>query len=219
MLQLGRVMNQTRERTNEEWLEDLRGPEKDQAIADLREILSRGLFFALVNRVPRNKLDPLVDDFAQDSLLRVLDNLDTFRGEAKFTTWAQKIAVRVALTELRRQRWKDISLEELLPEEYEGDFTPSVLTDPGPTPESQVSRDRMVALVHRLVMEELTERQRKAMLAVVYGGMPLEEVARRMDTNRNALYKLLYDARKRLQKALADQGLSPDEVLAAFDEA
>jgi RNA polymerase sigma-70 factor (ECF subfamily) len=219
MLQLGGVMNQTRERTNEEWLEDLRGPEKDQAIADLREILSRGLFFALVNRVPRNKLEPLVDDFAQDSLLRVLDNLDTFRGEAKFTTWAQKIAVRVALTELRRQRWKDISLEELLPEEYEGDFTPSVLTDPGPTPESQVSRDRMVALVHRLVMEELTERQRKAMLAIVYGGMPLEEVARRMDTNRNALYKLLYDARKRLQKALADEGLSPDEVLAAFDEA
>ena len=219
MLQLGGVMNQTQERTNEEWLEDLRGPEKDQAIADLREILSRGLFFALVNRVPRNKLEPLVDDFAQDSLLRVLDNLDTFRGEAKFTTWAQKIAVRVALTELRRQRWKDISLEELLPEEYEGDFTPSVLTDPGPTPESQVSRDRMVALVHRLVMEELTERQRKAMLAIVYGGMPLEEVARRMDTNRNALYKLLYDARKRLQKALADEGLSPDEVLAAFDEA
>ena len=212
-------MNQTQERTNEEWLEDLRGPQKDQAIADLREILSRGLFFALVSRVPRNKLDPLVDDFAQDSLLRVLDNLDTFRGEAKFTSWAQKIAVRVALTELRRQRWKDISLEELLPEEYEGDFTPSVLTDPGPTPEGQVSRDRMVALVHRLVMEELTERQRKAMLAIVYGGMPLEEVARRMDTNRNALYKLLYDARKRLQKALADQGLSPDEVLAAFDEA
>ena len=212
-------MNQTQERTNEEWLEDLRGLQKDQAIADLREILSKGLFFALVNRVPRNKLDPLVYDFAQDSLLRVLDNLDTFRGEAKFTTWAQKIAVRVALTELRRQRWKDISLEELLPEEYEGDFTPSVLTDPGPTPEGQVSRDRMVALVHRLVMEELTERQRKAMLAIVYGGMPLEEVARRMDTNRNALYKLLYDARKRLQRALADEGLSPDEVLAAFDEA
>ena len=212
-------MNQTQERTNEEWLEDLRGLQKDQAIADLREILSKGLFFALVNRVPRNKLDPLVDDFAQDSLLRVLDNLDTFRGEAKFTSWAQKIAVRVALTELRRQRWKDISLEELLPEEYEGDFTPSVLTDPGPTPEGQVSRDRMVALVHRLVMEELTERQRKAMLAIVYGGMPLEEVARRMDTNRNALYKLLYDARKRLQRALADEGLSPDEVLAAFDEA
>ncbi len=212
------MTSQPRDRTNKEWLEDLRGPERDQAIADLREILSKGLFFALVNRVPRNKLDPLIDDFAQDSLLKVLDNLDTFRGESKFTTWAQKIAVRVAFTELRRQRWKDISLEDLLPEDVQGDFTPAILTDPDPDPEGQVIRSRMVEIVHRLVMEELTERQRKAMLAIVYGGMPLEEVARRMDTNRNALYKLMYDARKRLQKRLAAEGLSPEEVLAAFDE-
>jgi RNA polymerase sigma-70 factor (ECF subfamily) len=212
------VTEKTHDRTNEEWLADLRGPYKDQAIADLRENLTRGLFFALVNRVPRNKLDALVDDFAQDALIKILDNLDTFRGESRFNTWAQKIAVRVAFTELRRQRWKDISLEDLLPQDVQGDFTPAILTDSGPTPEDQVIRDRMVELVNRLVMEELTERQRKAMLAIVYGGMPLEEVARHMGTNRNALYKLMYDARKRLQKRLAAEGLSPEEVLAAFDE-
>ena len=218
MLQLDEVTDQTHERSNQEWLDDLRGADKDLAIADLREILSKGLFFALVNRVPRNQLDALIDDFVQDALLKVLDNLGTFRGEAKFTTWAQKIAVRVAFTELRRQRWKDISLEDLLPEEIQGDFTPAVLTDPGPDPESQVVRSSMVEIVNRLVMEELTERQRKAMLAVVYGGMPLEEVARRMDTNRNALYKLMYDARKRLQKRLAEEGLTLEEVLAEFDK-
>lgn len=218
MLQLDDVSDQSRERSNQEWLEDLRGPDKDQALGDLREILSKGLFFALVNRVPRNQLDALIDDFVQDALLKVLDNLDTFRGEAKFTTWAQKIAVRVAFTELRRQRWRDISLEELLPEEIQGDFTPAVLTDPGPDPEAQVVRSSMLETVNRLVMEELTERQRKAMLAVVYGGMPLEEVARRMGTNRNALYKLMYDARKRLQKRLADEGLSIDDVMAEFDK-
>jgi RNA polymerase sigma-70 factor (ECF subfamily) len=212
------VAEKTRDRTNEEWLADLRGPERDQAIADLRENLTRGLFFALVNRVPRNKLDALVDDFAQDALIRILDNLDTFRGESRFNTWAQKIAVRVAYTELRRQRWKDISLEDLLPEDVQGDFTPAVLADTGPTPEGQLIRTRMVELVNRLVMEELTERQRKAMLAIVYGGMPLEEVARRLDTNRNALYKLMHDARQRLQKRLAAEGLSPEEVLAVFDE-
>ncbi|HZD58339.1 MAG TPA: sigma-70 family RNA polymerase sigma factor [Anaerolineales bacterium] len=212
------MADKTRDRTNEEWLADLRGPERDQAIADLRENLTRGLFFALVNRVPSNKLDALVDDFAQDALIRILDNLDTFRGESRFNTWAQKIAVRVAYTELRRQRWKDISLEDLLPEDVQGDFTPAILTDAGPTPEGQMIRTRMVELVNRLVMEELTERQRKAMLAIVYGGMPLEEVARRLDTNRNALYKLMHDARQRLQKRLAAEGLSPEEVLAAFDE-
>jgi RNA polymerase sigma-70 factor (ECF subfamily) len=212
------VIEKARDRTNEEWLADLRGPHKDQAIADLRENLARGLFFALVNRVPRNKLDALVEDFAQDALIKILDNLDTFRGESRFNTWAQKIAVRVAFSELRRQRWKDVSLEDLIPKDFEGDFTPAILTDPGPTPESQVVRTRMVELVNRLVMEELTERQRQAMLAIVYAGMPLEEVARRMDTNRNALYKLMHDARQRLQKRLEAEGLSPEEVLAAFDE-
>ena len=46
--------------------------------------------------------------------------------------------------------------------------------------------------------------------------MPLEEVANRMGTNRNALYKLLHDARQRLKKKLEEEGLSPQDVLAAF---
>ena len=204
-------------RTNEEWLGDLRGPEQDEALADLRPILIRGLRFALINRVPDNQLDDLVEDFVQDALVKILKNLDTFRRESRFTTWAQKIAVRVALTELRRQRWKDVSLEDLLPEEPSGDFTPAILTDPGASPEEETLRAAMMGTIQRLIMEELTDRQREAMLAVMVGGMPLEEVARRMGTNRNALYKLLHDARQRLQNRLAAEGLSPQEVLAAFE--
>jgi len=204
-------------RTNEEWLEDLRGPEQDEALTDLRSTLTRGLRFALINRVPHNQLDELVEDFVQVALVKILQNLDTFRGESRFTTWAQKIAVRVALTELRRQRWKDISIEDLLPEDGSGDFTPAILTDPGASPEEETLRASMMETVQRLIMEELTERQREAMLAVMVGGMPLEEVAQRMGTNRNALYKLMHDARQRLQKRLAAEGLSPQEVLAAFE--
>jgi RNA polymerase sigma-70 factor (ECF subfamily) len=204
-------------RTNEDWLKDLRGPQQDEALVDLRATLTRGLHYALINRVPNNQLDDLVEDFSQDALVKILDNLDTFRGESRFTTWAQKIAVRVALTELRRQRWKDISLEDLLPEEPSGDFTPAILTDPGVSPEEETLRASMMETVQRLIMEELTDRQREAMLAVMVGGMPLEEVARRMGTNRNALYKLLHDARQRLQNRLAAEGLSPQEVLAAFE--
>ena len=75
----------------------------------------------------------------------------------------------------------------------------------------------MIDMVMRLIKEELTDRQREAVMAVMVGGMPLEEVARRMDSNRNALYKLIHDARKRLQKRLANEGLTPDEVLAVFE--
>jgi RNA polymerase sigma-70 factor (ECF subfamily) len=48
--------------------------------------------------------------------------------------------------------------------------------------------------------------------------MPISEVARRMGTNQNALYKLLHDARRTLKRQMEGSGLSPQEVLAAFEE-
>ncbi len=202
-------------RTNSEWLNDLRGPDQDQAIEDLRKVLKRGLIYSLSSRI-KTDLEAQVEDFVQDSILRILDKLDTFRGESRFTTWAQKVAVRVAFTELRRQRWKDISLEDLLPEDS-GDFTPLVLADPGPNPEKLASQTMFSEMIETMLKEDLTERQRTAMMAVMKGGMPLEEVARRMDTNRNALYKLLHDARKQMRKALLERGLTPEEVIEAFE--
>ena len=76
-------------RTNAEWLADLQGPDKDAAISDLRAVLVRGLTYALSNRI-FSDLDVLVEDFVQDALLRILDKIDTFRGESRFTTWAQR---------------------------------------------------------------------------------------------------------------------------------
>jgi RNA polymerase sigma-70 factor (ECF subfamily) len=69
----------------------------------------------------------------------------------------------------------------------------------------------------RLIEEELTEKQRMAMQAIVIGNMPIDEVARRMETNRNALYKVLHDARKNLKQKLADEGLTPEGILSTFD--
>ncbi len=202
-------------RTNSEWLVDLRGPNRDLAIRDLREILIRGLTYALANRI-KTDLEIIVQDFAQDAVLRILDKLDTFRGESRFTTWAQKIAVRVAFTELRRQRWKDISIEDLLPEESL-DFTPTILADPSPDPEKRADQTMLAEMVHEMITEELTERQRTAMMAIMAGGMPLDEVADRMGTNRNALYKLIHDARKRMQRNLLNRGMTPQDILAAFE--
>jgi len=202
-------------RTNEEWLSDLRGDNQDQAIEDLRRVLTRGLIYALSSRI-QTDLETQVDDFVQDAVLRILDKMDTFRGESKFTTWAQKVAVRVAFTELRRQRWKDISIEDLMPEDS-GDFTPLVLSDPSPDPEQRASQTMMLEMVDEMLKTDLTERQRTALMAVMHGGMPLEEVARRMDTNRNALYKLLHDARKQMRSRLIEKGLTPQEVLEVFE--
>ncbi len=63
---------------------------------------------------------------------------------------------------------------------------------------------------------ELTERQRKAIIAVRFHGMPLAEVARQMGSNKNSLYKLLHDARLRLKNAMLKEKLTTDEVIASF---
>ncbi len=202
-------------RTNEEWLSDLRGNNQNLAIEDLGRVLKRGLIYALSSRI-QTDLETQVDDFVQDAILRILDKMDTFRGESKFTTWAQKVAVRVAFTEMRRQRWKDISIEDLMPEDS-GDFTPMVLSDPSPNPEKRANQTLMLEMVDEMLKTDLTERQRTALMAVMHGGMPLEEVARRMDTNRNALYKLLHDARKQMRNRLIEKGLTPQEVLEVFE--
>jgi len=202
-------------RTNEEWLTDLRGPNQDQAIEDLRKVLKRGLIYALSSRI-KTDLEAQVEDFVQDAILRILDKMDTFRGESRFTTWAQKVAVRVAFTEMRRQRWKDISLEDLLPEDS-GDFTPLVLADPSPDPEKRATQNSMTEMIETMINEDLTERQRTALMAIMKGGMPIEEVARRLDTNRNALYKLLHDARKQMRNRILEQGLTPQDVIEVFE--
>lgn len=202
------------ERTNQEWLTELQGPGREEALAELRSLLVRGLRYALADRFGVAETD--LEDFAQEALLRILAGLDSFRGESRFTTWTHKIAVHVAFTELRRHRWRDISLQDLIVQYDEGDFAPAVLTDSAFSPEQRVTQQMLMAMVQRIIAEELTDRQRQAMVAAVIGGMPIEEVARRMGTNRNAIYKLLHDARQRLKKRMSLLGLSPESVLAVF---
>lgn len=206
------------ERTNEAWLAALArpGPERQEALADLRSLLVRGLGYALADRSSVTESD--IEGFVQDALLKILDNLDSFRGESRFLTWAQKIAVHEAFSELRRKRWENVSLDDMIAQ-YEGDFTPSVLTDPDPSPEQQVTQQALLEMVKRLIAQELTDRQRRAIIAVVFAGVPMEEVARRLGTNRNALYKLIHDARQRLKRRMIAKGISPDEALAAFEPA
>lgn len=204
------------DRTNDDWLKELRssGLLRDVALADLRTILLAGLRRALSGWVKTHgrNFDALAEDFAQEALLLILNNLASFRGQSRFTTWAHKIAVRVALTELRRRRWKDVSLESLM----DTGESRMPLESPARDSPGQEERPAFMDWLRRLMAEELTEKQRRAIAAVALGGMPLEEAARRMDTNRNALYKLLHDARLRLKRRLARDGVILQEMMEAL---
>jgi len=208
------------ERTNEQWVADLQGDDsvRTAALEDLRAKLLQGLNYALRDYL--SPADPsfsaLAEEAVQDALLKVLDNLATFRGQSRFTTWAHKIAIHVAVTELRRKRWQDTSLEELL-ERDDGMLTPLFMADTATGPETAVLQDELSRRVQRIITENLTQKQQTAIVATRIHGMPMSQVADAMGMNPNALYKLLHDARLRLKKTLAEEGLSPEEVLAAFD--
>lgn len=206
-------------RDNDTWLLDLRagGARREAALVDLRAILVRALPQGMSRWLsPENpEFEPFIEDTAQETLLRVLNGLDSFEGRSQFTTWVYKISVRVALNELRRRRWRDVSLEGLMEDEAD-DSAPRQFASSDPSPERVVERADILRRVQRILTEELTERQRAAMHAINMQGVPMEEVARRMGTNRNALYKLLHDARLRLKHRLEREGLPPRELLEMF---
>ena len=207
-------------RSNEEWLTDLRaeGPVREAALDDLRATIQKSLPYALSRWLSPDdpQFTPLVDEVTQETLLRVLDQLGSFQGRSMFTTWVHKIAIRIALTELRRKRWQDSSLDELVDNE-ESPAPARIMADPQAGPERNAERTDMIAHVRRILEEELTPKQRQAITLLSLQDMPMEEAARRMKTNRNALYKLLHDARLRLKRRLANEDITPQEVLAAFE--
>ena len=105
-----------------------------------------------------------------------------------------------------------IAAEEELPP------PPGLLADPQASPETSAERADMLARVRRIIEEELTDRQRQALILLGVQDMPMEDAARKLKTNRNALYKLLHDARLRLKRRLSMEDITPNEVLTLFEQ-
>lgn len=199
-------------RTNEEWLQDLRseGPAQTRALEELRGYLLR----ALPGSIKRFGATPeyLLDDIVQEALMRILDHLDGFQGRSRFTTWVTTIAVRVAMTELRKRRWKDVSLEDFT---AGGERIPESYVDTNTDPECRAAQSRIVRAMQEILENQLSERQRTAIIAE-FSGMPQEEIGRRLGITRNAVYKLGHDARKKLKHGLEASGFDAAEIRAAF---
>jgi RNA polymerase sigma-70 factor (ECF subfamily) len=201
-------MAMTQDRDNNEWIEALQaeGPLREAALADLRALLLISLKTALKSR--SDFVDSLLDDFIQDSLLRILRSLDQFQNRSRFVTWATAIAIRVGLTELRKRRWRDVSLEKLV---ADTGFEPPAVDEA--TPDSK--RQPIIEEMYRVIRSDLTDKQRTVLLAEIKG-MAQEEIARQMGSSRNALYKLSHDARRRLKQGLERAGFTAQEYAIAI---
>ncbi|MGF1583185.1 MAG: RNA polymerase sigma factor [Gemmataceae bacterium] len=199
-------------RDEQRWVQDLSqaGPTQEAALADLRKVLERGLRASLANRLGNDA--SLLDDIVQEALLKILDKLHTFQGKSRFTTWSMSVAVRVAITELRRRHWKDVSLNEV---SGDADYNPHEAVDSSLSPEQQTTQQEILQKMRELIQTQLTEKQKNVLVAELQG-MPQEEIARRTGSNRNAIYKLMHDARKRLKKGLEAAGFAADSIHQAF---
>jgi RNA polymerase sigma-70 factor (ECF subfamily) len=207
-------------RTNVEWLHELRasGTEQAGALADLRRYLLRAARHALYRsrarlaHLARVDLDAIAEDCAQEALVAILRKLDEFRGDSRFTTWAYKFAVNIALVAARREGWKRVSLDDVL----RSDISPSLDRGVEADPSRSALRAEVWAAIRNAIDHHLTERQRQALTAVVFADVPLDELVRHWGSNRNAMYKLLHDARRKLKAHLEARGFKSEEVLGLF---
>lgn len=190
-----------------EWLQALRGPdsERDAAIARLHKLLVRVAHAEVRRRGPRLRISgPELDDLAYqaaaDALLAIMAKIGQFRGESRFTTWAYKFVIFEVSGKIGRHFWRRQSVYmdtedwQRLPDRF------------GFDPAQQSEWRDLVAALRRAVDKELTERQRAVFVAIVVKGVPLDALVAQLGSNRNAIYKTMFDARRKLRTALAANG-------------
>jgi len=212
-------------RTNEDWLHDLQagGAVQENAISELRNILLRAVLY-FFNRnlndlggLARDDILQLAEDCAQEALISVMNHLSDFRGDSKFTTWVYKFAINTALMTARRERWKGVSLDQLSLADN-GAFSEWIIRDKSSTgaPDQSAMQDEVREIIREVIERDLTDKQRRVLFLVVFNEVPMDEVARQLGTNRNAIYKMLHDARHKLKSGLQTRGFEVGETLALF---
>jgi RNA polymerase sigma-70 factor, ECF subfamily len=191
----------------EEWHLNLNaeGARGEDAVARLHGLLLRAARFEVFRRqgslpqLSAVELDELAQDAADDAVVSVLRRLGDFRGESSFRTWAYKFALLEASVKMRRRAWRDREVM-LEPEHWES------LAHAGPGPDDDAESAALLEAVRDGIRTALTPRQRQVLVAVVLEGVPIDVLAERLGSNRNALYKMLHDARRRLRDHVAEAG-------------
>ena len=190
------------------WLVGLRaeGARGDEASRRLHDLLLRAARFEINRRreahphLRGGDLDDLAYQAANDALFAILEKLDSYRGESRFTTWAYKFALLEAAVKLRRRAWqgREVPIE---PEHW------SVIASRGDSPAGEAESHELLGSIGSAIETELSPHQREVLVAVALNDVPIDVLAERLNTTRGALYKTIHDARKRLRSHLADAGL------------
>jgi RNA polymerase sigma-70 factor (ECF subfamily) len=187
--------------SNEDWVARLKSG-GDDATASLRARIRTGLGAALGGRSDVSDFD--LEDFTQDAVVRVIERLDTYRGDSSFPTWAMAVALRVSFTALRRRRWSAAPLDDRLRE------LASVET-PRQAVSANGERAELMTALRIAIATELSPRQRQVLLGELEG-IPQVVLADGLSSTPGAIYKVSHDARKKLKAALKRAGFDTQSV-------
>jgi RNA polymerase sigma-70 factor, ECF subfamily len=193
------------------WLRRLcdHGGDRPEAERDLHARLVR-IAVAEVRRraagtwIAGQELDDVAHQAAADAMIAILAKLGDFRGESRFTTWAYRFVILEVSSKLGRHYWRNppVTLDEGrwadLPDRF------------GLDPEQHVAAAGLLAEIRRVVDDELTAHQRRIFTAIVVDGIPLDALAPKLGLQRNAIYKVVFDARRKIYRALVTKGYLDD---------
>jgi RNA polymerase sigma-70 factor (ECF subfamily) len=190
-----------------QWLHDLdaANPRRSDALSRLHKNLLRAAHAEIGRRRASHplggpELEDLAHQAADDALVAITAKLAEFRGESRFTTWAYRFVILEVSSKLGRHFWRRPTVV-MEPDDWER------FPDRGGIhPDDHAERVELVAAVRLAVTEELTEHQRQVFVALVVDGVPLDALAVRLGSNRNAIYKTMFDARRKLRAALVANG-------------
>lgn len=191
----------------DEWVDALRGsgPEREETAQRLHALLLRVARRELARRggqlpVGGPERDDLAYQAAADAMSALLAKLDDFRGESRFTTWAYRFVILEVSSKIGRHFWRT---RPVFVPGHDWDLLPDRL---GLSPEHEVEARDLVAALRRAIDEELTPRERDVFHALVLDAVPLDALVVRLGTNRNAVYQVMFKARRKLRAALVSDG-------------
>ncbi len=195
------------------WLQGLggSGPSHEDTVTRLHELLLRVARAEVSRRsaqwsVGGPELDDLAHQAASDALIALMAKVSEFRGESRFTTWACKFVIFEVSSKIGRHFWRrpTVSMDaedwDRLPDRF------------GLDPARVAEWGEVVAALRRAVDGELTDLQRRIFVAIVLNGTPLDALVIELGSSRNAIYKALFDARRKLRASLVTHGYLDDDA-------
>ena len=189
------------------WLDGLQasGAEHDRCIAQLHDLLLRVARHETSRRSTSFRLtgpefDDVVNQVADDALMAIKAKFTDFRGESRFTTWAYRFVVFEVSTKVGRHVWRN------RPAAIDDDAWEQIPDSFGTSPQLAVEQREALAVLRRAIDDDLTDLQRRVFVAIALNQVPMDAFARELGSNRNAVYKSLFDARRKLRSSLAAAG-------------